>query len=62
MKNKLEKAIEYIKGYCEKHNSCDGCKLNDDRCGGMSMREHKRYHFEGIPGLYEVDPPGVITI
>ena len=26
------------------------------------MREHKRYHFEGILGLYEADPPGVITI
>jgi len=28
----------------------------------MSMREHERYHFEGIPGLYEADPPGVMTV
>lgn len=31
MKTKLEKAIEYIIGYCEKHPKCkDGCKLRDD--------------------------------
>lgn len=31
MKPKLEKALEYIIGYCEKHPSCnDNCKLRDD--------------------------------
>ena len=31
MKTKLEKAIEYIIGYCEKHPHCrDGCKLYGD--------------------------------
>ena len=31
MKTKLEKAIEYIVAYCEKHPRCnDGCKLRDD--------------------------------
>lgn len=30
MKSKLDKAIEYIRGYCSKHGSCLDCKLNDD--------------------------------
>ena len=27
MKSRLEKAIEYIKGYCNKHDNCKNCKL-----------------------------------
>lgn len=31
MKTKLEKSLEYIIGYCDKHHSCkDNCKLCDD--------------------------------
>ncbi|MDR1755226.1 MAG: hypothetical protein LBR74_10110 [Eubacterium sp.] len=26
------------------------------------MRIRRRYHFEGTPGVYEPDPPGVITV
>lgn len=25
--NSIEKALEYIKGYCNKHYYCDSCKL-----------------------------------
>ena len=27
MKSRLEKAIEYIHGYCNKHYKCENCKL-----------------------------------
>ena len=27
MKTRLQKSIEYIKGYCDKHDSCDFCRL-----------------------------------
>ena len=29
MKSRLQRSIEYIKGYCDKHECCDSCKLND---------------------------------
>ena len=33
MKSKLEKAIEYIRGYCIKHSRCEDCKFDsDDGC------------------------------
>lgn len=25
--NSIKKALEYIKGYCDKHYDCDSCKL-----------------------------------
>ena len=39
MKNKLEKAIEYIKGYCEKHSSCDGWSLARQVSIGTQQRK-----------------------
>ena len=27
--NNIKKALEYIKGYCNKHYDCDSCKLAD---------------------------------
>lgn len=36
MKTRLQKSIEYIKGYCDKHDDCRKCKLHDsknERCG-----------------------------
>ena len=27
--NSIKKALEYIKGYCNKHYDCDSCKLAD---------------------------------
>lgn len=27
MKSRLEKAMEYIQGYCDKHDNCKNCKL-----------------------------------
>ena len=36
MKTRLQKSIEYIKGYCDKHDDCRKCKLCDskaERCG-----------------------------
>lgn len=33
MKSKIEKAIDYIAGYCNKHSSCEECPLtSDDGC------------------------------
>lgn len=34
MKTRIEKAIEYIKGYCDKHSSCEKCRLysDDNKC------------------------------
>ena len=33
MKSRLQKSIEYIKGYCDKHDSCSSCRLQDkDGC------------------------------
>jgi hypothetical protein len=29
MKSRLDKSIEYIRGYCEKHTRCEECKLCD---------------------------------
>ena len=34
MKTRLDKSIEYIRGYCLKHLCCEECKLNND------MEEH----------------------
>lgn len=36
MKTRLQKSIEYIKGYCDKHDNCKDCKLYDSEaewCG-----------------------------
>ena len=30
MKSRLDKSIEYIRGYCLKNVSCEECKLNND--------------------------------
>lgn len=29
MKSRLQKSIDYIKGFCEKHYRCDDCRLQD---------------------------------
>ena len=33
MKSRIDKAIEYIRGYCQKHDNCDGCKLECNKSG-----------------------------
>ena len=33
MKSRLEKAMEYIQGYCNKHNNCKNCKLTTQETG-----------------------------
>ena len=33
MKSRLEKAMEYIQGYCNKHSTCDDCKLATQEAG-----------------------------
>ena len=33
MKSRLEKAIEYIQGYCNKHDKCENCKLITNETG-----------------------------
>ena len=30
--NSIKKALEYIKGYCNKHIDCDTCKLGSKEC------------------------------
>lgn len=29
MRSRLQKAIDYIKGYCDKHDSCYTCRLQN---------------------------------
>lgn len=33
MKSRLEKAMEYIQGYCNKHDNCEKCKLKIQETG-----------------------------
>lgn len=33
MKSRIDKAIEYIRGYCDKHTDCEKCRLHDDEVG-----------------------------
>lgn len=33
MKSRLEKAMEYIQGYCDKHANCEKCKLKVQETG-----------------------------
>lgn len=37
MKTRLQKSIEYIKGYCDKHDDCTKCKLyySEIKCCGI---------------------------
>lgn len=39
MRSKLDKSIEYIRGYCSKHSRCEDCKLNTDALDGCSIRK-----------------------
>lgn len=39
MKTRLQKSIEYIKGYCDKHDDCKKCKLRDSEAGGCGIRD-----------------------
>ena len=32
-KSRLEKAMEYIQGYCNKHDNCKNCKLTMQETG-----------------------------
>lgn len=39
MKPRLQKSIEYIKGYCDKHDSCSFCKLQDKNTGECILQK-----------------------
>jgi len=39
MKTRLDKSIEYIRGYCLKHFCCEECKLNNDMEGQCSLKD-----------------------
>lgn len=39
MKTRLDKSIEYIRGYCLKHFCCEECKLYNDMEGYCSMKD-----------------------
>ena len=39
MKSRLEKAMEYIKGYCNKHNNCKNCKLITQETGYCRLED-----------------------
>ena len=39
MKTRLQKSIEYIKGYCDKHDDCNNkCKLYDSETKCCELR------------------------
>ena len=38
MKTRLQKSIEYIKGYCGKHEDCRKCKLYDSETALCGIR------------------------
>lgn len=39
MKTRLQKSIEYIRGYCDKHNDCTKCKLHDGENEWCGIRD-----------------------
>lgn len=39
MKTRLQKSIEYIKGYCDKHDDCEKCKLHDSETAWCGIRD-----------------------
>ena len=39
MKTRLQKSIEYIKGYCDKHDDCKKCKLYDSKTEWCGIRD-----------------------
>ena len=39
MKTKLDKSIEYIRGYCLKHFNCEECKLNNSMIEHCSLKD-----------------------
>lgn len=39
MKTRLQKSIEYIKGYCDKHDDCKKCKLYDSETAWCGIRD-----------------------
>ena len=39
MKSRLQKSIEYIKGYCNKHDSCSSCRLQDKNTSGCILQK-----------------------
>lgn len=45
MKTRLDKSIEYIRGYCEKNDCCSRCKIYD--------RSEERCSFKRIPLTWE---------
>lgn len=40
MKSRLEKAMEYIQGYCNKHASCEECKLKVQETGFCRLEQN----------------------
>lgn len=39
MKSRLQKSIDYIKGFCEKHDACDFCRLQDKETKICTLRD-----------------------
>ena len=39
MKSRLEKAMEYIQGYCDKHSNCKNCKLITQETGHCRLED-----------------------
>ena len=39
MRTKLDKSIEYIRGYCLKHFNCEECKLNNSMIEHCSLKD-----------------------
>lgn len=52
MKSKLEKSIEYIKGFCNKHVNCEKCILKIPATGFCKLEDK-------VPCDWDIEKDGV---
>ena len=48
MRSRLQKAIDYIRGYCDKHWDCDDCKLKDKSNGFCILANSSPYNWDFV--------------
>ena len=49
MKTRLEKAIEYIRGFCNKHDECEKCRLQDKETQICRLKDAIPCEWEDLP-------------
>lgn len=49
MKDRVDKAVETLRGFCLKRVACDGCRFNDEAYGCLLIRNGQT-----IPADWEV--------